>query len=523
MQAFESNSISMDRSQSLPTLRLFLAFPASLIIIFFLFRIICLNSHVLMVEEAYYWNYAQHLDFGYLDHPPMVAVLIKISSIFFGVSEFSVRIPALLCWIVTAWFSFKLTQLIQQGAGQYAVFLLSILPYFCMQSLVMTPDLPLLTCWSAVLYYSYRALVLNESFAWYPIGLWLGLGMLSKYTIVLLGPATLLYLALTPHARFWFFRKEPYFAIFIAILLFTPVIYWNASHEWASFVFQSSRRFHSPLVFSFHQFIAILILFLLPTGIVGLIQLYNSKISEPLISKINRRYLQIFTLIPLAFFGFFSLTHRVRLDWIGPGLLALIPWLALSIHHSIKDRKRWAMSSVLLFVCYLSMMLFIRYATPSMLAPKLLGKFIAWDHLSLDINHIASEIEQKTHKVPVIIPLDQYNIGSELSFYQEKLKREGQISTTYPIQGADIFGINSLMFHFWSDPSQLYGKPLILVSNHLHDLDTMDQNPHILKSSKLFKLWSYAQKKPTKISQYFYKIVEVRSQYLIESNIKTII
>lgn len=502
--------MSVDMTERQSTRRLLFTYSTSLIVIFFLFRVLCLNSHVLMVEEAYYWNYAQHLDFGYLDHPPMVAVLIKLSTLILGVSEIAIRIPALLCWMGMAWFSFKLTQLIHRGAGQYTVLLLSILPYFCMQSLVMTPDMPLLVCWAAALYYSYRSLVLNKSHAWYAIGLWLGLGMLSKYTIVLLGPTTLIYLAITPSARHWFFRKEPYLAVLIALLIFTPVIYWNAKHDWASFVFQSSRRFHSPMVFSFHQFLAILILFLLPIGLMGLVKLFYSKESTPWITQSNQRFLQVFTLVPLAFFGFFSLNHRVRLDWIGPGLLALIPWLAILIQNSVKEKKRWIVSSMILLTCYVSMMMFIRYATPAFLAPKLLGKFIAWDHLSLKMNAIANELEHKTHKTPVIIPLDQYNIASELSFYQEKLKSQGELSKTYPVQGGDVFGINSLMFHFWSDPSTLSGKPLILVSNNRHDFNMPEHNHRITQSSKLFKIWSYAQKNSIKITPYYYKIVEVK-------------
>ena len=66
----------------------------------------CVN---LIPEEAYYWNYAQHLDWGYLDHPPMVAWLIWISTNLLGKSEVSVRLPAYVAWIIAAFFMFRLT------------------------------------------------------------------------------------------------------------------------------------------------------------------------------------------------------------------------------------------------------------------------------------------------------------------------------------------------------------------------------------------------------------------------------
>ena len=55
----------------------------------------------LLQEEAYYWNYAQHLSTGYLDHPPVIALLIKAGTIIGGNTEFGVRIGALFCWIIT--------------------------------------------------------------------------------------------------------------------------------------------------------------------------------------------------------------------------------------------------------------------------------------------------------------------------------------------------------------------------------------------------------------------------------------
>src|ERR1700689_4841475 len=47
-------------------------------------------------EEAYYWNYAQHLDIGYLDHPSMVGWLVAAGTAVLGDTEFGVRIGGLL-------------------------------------------------------------------------------------------------------------------------------------------------------------------------------------------------------------------------------------------------------------------------------------------------------------------------------------------------------------------------------------------------------------------------------------------
>jgi dolichol-phosphate mannosyltransferase len=64
-------------------------------------RLLYAGSVELLPEETYYWNYSQHLDIGYLDHPPMVAWLIRLGTTIFGQSEFGVRAGALCCGAIT--------------------------------------------------------------------------------------------------------------------------------------------------------------------------------------------------------------------------------------------------------------------------------------------------------------------------------------------------------------------------------------------------------------------------------------
>ena len=104
-----------------------------------------------MPEEAYYWNYAQHLDFGYLDHPPMVAWLIWLSTFLFGDSEFSVRVPAFIAWIIAAVFMFRLTvNLCNRPAAFRSVLLFAVLPIYFGVGFFITPDAPLYAAWAAM-------------------------------------------------------------------------------------------------------------------------------------------------------------------------------------------------------------------------------------------------------------------------------------------------------------------------------------------------------------------------------------
>ena len=481
-------------------------------------RMVFIGFNGLLVEEAYYWDYAQHLDFGYLDHPPMVALLIKASLFVFGFHEYSVHLPAMICWLATAFFIFRLTELISKGAGWFAVMLLSILPFFFLQSVVTTPDPAVMVCWSAALYCLYRVLVLEEGRYWYATGVWLGLGLLSKYTIVLLGLPVLFYMATVPSARVWFTRKEPYIAAVLALIIFSPVIYWNATHEWASFAFQSVKRFNSPSSFALHKFIGLVLFVLTPMGVWGVWQLMRkTNCVGATINKNAQWFLQWFTVLPLAFFCFYSLNHLVKFDWVGPGLLAVIPWFACLMHktpHRIafsdNIRLGWFITVGVFLAIYCALISVVTFGVPEIAHKNFLKRYFAWGELSRALNAVASDIEAKTHIAPIFAPLDAYNISSELSFYQAMYKNQGSIQKVYPVIGRHIFNCNSLMYKYWDNGDNLSGKTLILITSELPDFEIRNVVAEVIDKSSLHIIWSYSERGHSKIQPFYYKVVEMK-------------
>lgn len=473
-------------------------------------------SNGLLVEEAYYWNYGEHLDFGYLDHPPMVALLIKASVLLLGLHEFSVHLPALICWVATAFYLFKLTELIVRGAGKYAVMLFSILPFFFMQSVVTTPDPPVMVCWSAALYYLYRSLVLDESRCWYVAGIWLGLGLLSKYTIVLLALPLFLYVCIEPTSRSWFARKEPYICALITLLLFSPVIYWNATHDWASFAFQSVQRFGSDSSFSVHKYMGLILFVMTPVGVWQFGQLFRKKelIDSGLKIK-TQRFLQLFTLVPIVFFGVYSLKYPVKFDWIGPGLLAIMPWFAVlsfNPNQAIKQnpRSNWFLTAAVLLFFYVGLISVISFGISDAIQKKFLTRYFSWRDLTADFYEVARRVESETNAAPIFAPLDTYNISSELSFYQALFFAQGKIPKIYPVVGRHIFNGPSLMYKYWFNGENLSNKTLILITTELDDFDILNVKAEVVEKSPQRMIWSHSQRGKEKIQPFYYKIVQMK-------------
>lgn len=496
-----------------------------------LLRLWSLGASNLLVEEAYYWNYAQHLDFGYLDHPPMVALLIKLSTIVFGTNEFGVRFTTLLCWLIAGVYSYRLTELIVPKQGRTAWLLLAMLPFFFVQSLIITPDQPLIACWSAALYYLYQSVVNDQKNAWYGVGIAVGLGMLSKYSIGLLGLSTLIYIGMVPRARGWLLRKEPYVALLIVCLLFTPVLYWNATHAWVSFIFQSTRRLQAKFQFTLHHFFGVILLFLTPAGLIALGKLWRPNADETAqLSYETRRFLQVFTLVPLAVFAWFSLSHPIKFNWTGPVFLAIIPWIALLIANaesqpqlkpfSLSDTVRWMrlqtwlITSAVLLVGYVGMLAAIIFGSPGHLHQHVLKKFIAWDDLTQQLHTVAEQIANDQHHTPVFVSLDLYNIASELSFYQKKLLNKHLIKEAYPVIGRQLLGGESLMYRYWdanTNKNTLSNVPLILVSNERRDFDNSAITSQISALTQPTLVWAHSQGKQQSVKPYYYQVVTLKT------------
>ncbi len=431
----------------------------------------CVN---LIPEEAYYWNYAQHLDWGYLDHPPMVAWLIWLSTTLFGKSELSVRLPAYICWLLAAVFMFRLTlNLYDKPAAFRAVLLLAVLPIYFGLGFFMTPDAPLWAAWAGSLYFLERALVAQERRSWWGVGLCVGLGMLSKYTIALLGLGTLTFLLIDRRSRRWFFRPEPYVAAIIAIVLFSPVILWNMRNQWMSFVFQGSNRWTGNYEFSLHLLVGTILLMLTPAGLLGVVQILLptrlGEASAEAIDPIGRKHLWsvTFTLAPLSVFVIYSLLFKPKLNWTAPIWLATIPLLAWNMAPALSQIKGWLAQFIarlwmptiiaLLFIHGL-FFYYISLGLPGagpMTAGRLFGE---WRVLANSVEDIKKRVELETGSEPVIVGMDKNFISSELSFY-DFADRDGTKNTG----GAHFFGGRSLMWAFWFPKSAAVGRNVLIV------------------------------------------------------------
>ena len=473
-------------------------------------RLIYSGQVELLPEETYYWNYSRHLAIGYLDHPPMVGWLISAGTAVFGDTEFGVRIGALFCGAVASFFLYRLTHnLFGEASALVALLLAQTLPFFFLAGMLMTPDAPLTAAWAAALYFLERALIGGRSEAWWRAGLCLGLGLLSKYTIGLLGLSMFVFMLLDSRSHRWFRRWEPYGAALLALAVFSPVIIWNYQNDWASFAFQTSRRLADRPQFALHKLIAGALVLLTPTGLVSatLLLVRRTHVVEGGDASVNKRgasvnkrdasvnkrdasvderdasvdearkwrLMQAAVGVPLAVFAIFSLRHEVKLDWTGAPWVAAIPALAYGIVHSAQAiqtglrawiRAAWTPTLAGLVLFYAGGLYYlvlgipgVGYSKHSELIP------VGWREFGARIHQLADDTEKASGNAPLIVGMDRYAIASELAFYAPD--RAKSVSET---TSAHLFGQVGLMYERWFPVDRQGGRTLLLVAWDRGDL-----------------------------------------------------
>jgi 4-amino-4-deoxy-L-arabinose transferase-like glycosyltransferase len=206
-------------------------------------RLILAANIPISFDEAYYWLWSKHLAAGYATHPPVVAILIRASTMLAGDREFGVRFLSVLLALPMSWAVYQAALTLFQNeriAASAAIFLNATL-MVAAGTIIVTPDAPLMLAAAFLLYFLAKVLRTGSARWWIAIGAVGGIALATKYNSLFFAVAIILWLILVPELRQWFARPPIYIAAAIAIAVFSPVLFWNAEHGWISFHKQFGR------------------------------------------------------------------------------------------------------------------------------------------------------------------------------------------------------------------------------------------------------------------------------------------
>lgn len=301
-------------------------------------------------DEFYYWCWTKDLQWSYYDHPPMTAVLMRLSTMIFGDTVFGFRVPACFASAFVLYVIARLTSF------QPFIWALLLSPLFTIGAVMMTPDSPLIMCWAAYLWWLvelHRRLTpsgsecpeelssmrftesaaakvsaneidpqvsitgqLHEvSLRWWLIGgVILGCGVLSKYTMAVAVPACFFSLIMSRQSwRKWLagYVLHGIIAFFVA----SPILIYNIGQGFEPLLFQWKHAAEKTPngMLSAAEFVGIQMLLFGTMPIVlfpWVCQRFLKLCQQPRLRACTCLYL-----LPLVFFLYKSTQTRVQGNW----------------------------------------------------------------------------------------------------------------------------------------------------------------------------------------------------------------
>ncbi len=369
-------------------------------------RLLLADKFGLGVDESHYLLYSRHLAWGYFDHPPMVAFLAALTTIF-GNSVFVVRLGPIICSAVSLVLLRYLALALyrDERVGFWATVLLQLMPYQHLLLVGLLPDATLNIFWCGTLLAVWQAVKSDKWPMWILTGLLFGGALLSKYHAALLALCLLGYFITSTENRIWLKKIQPYAAVMIGLIVFVPNILWNARHGWISYSYQLGQgsgegldpgKFltaiggqlgaWSPIIFGL------------------LIAVFIVIIRQPKISEADR--FAVWTSVPLfVFFCLMGLTSKILPHWTSVGwwtgsiAVAMVIMQKIQIGPSTKHWRRWsAAASVTGFV--MTALLYMVLFQP------IVGPVYNWARdFSLSLNQ----------KFPAVKPLAPFEPGFDIS------------------------------------------------------------------------------------------------------------
>lgn len=302
-------------------------------------RVVLATVTPLSFDEAYYWQWSRHLAWGYYDHPPMIAYLVASGTRLLGAHELGVRLVPLALTLATAWMIGRLARDYwgTMRAGLWAMACALFVPLFAVGGIITTPDVPLLFFWTATLLLALRALRRARTIDWLLAGTAAGLGLLSKYSMVLLLPALLLALLASSRGRQALKGVGPYVAMLSALVVVLPTVFWQFGEGGAGLLFQLQHGLGSgaggsiepPGAAGFARFLASQALLVTPLlfgllvwALVRAVREYPGAPAAPANTGLDRQVVRPFlvyaALVPAAAFALASFLAESGGNWSAP-------------------------------------------------------------------------------------------------------------------------------------------------------------------------------------------------------------
>ncbi|HYQ47461.1 MAG TPA: glycosyltransferase family 39 protein, partial [Thermodesulfovibrionales bacterium] len=393
-----------------------------LVLSFFRIAFIMTGPFDLSPDEAHYWEWSRRPDWSYYSKGPIIAYLIRIGTLIFGNTVIGVRAFAVVLSGLGSILLFRLgRELFDEKTGFAAALLIHATPLFSVFGILLTIDSPFIFCWLLSLYLFHR--IIREDgrtslLSWAMLGIAIGIGLLTKYTMVFFPFSAFLFMAVHNDSRKFLKTAGPYIALSVSAIMFSPVVLWNAAHGWVTLKHTAGQaHVREGLVLSIRSLgeflgsqFGVLTPVLFVMSFMALWKLRDSR---------EGSFLSWFSMPILSFFLLKSLQGKVQANWAMTGYLAnLIAFSASYIGgwNSLRRPVQLIISAAVVIALVATLVVHFpsAFRLPERFDPSL--RLVGWKELGREASMAYQELSGQG---PAFIFSDSYQVAGELAFYME--------------------------------------------------------------------------------------------------------
>jgi 4-amino-4-deoxy-L-arabinose transferase-like glycosyltransferase len=433
-----------------------------LIAFFTVVRLAVSPSFGLGVDEAHYFLYAKYLDLSYVDHPPLVGWFHAPIYYLFGTSEFLVRLPAIILFALTTYLLYQFTAALS-GSRQIALLAaLAVNSSFLFNALsfMLLPDSFLYPLMLLVIFTIKKMETSPEPKYFIFLGLLLGLAGLAKYTAILFVPPLVAYFIIKRRYDL-LVSKQMLLAAIIALLMVSPVLYWNIQNDFVSFRYQTGHVMGSSSIDMKAFFTSLVAQFGSYSPFLFLIAFYGFFKSF----RDNNDWIRLALLFGgaiLIFFLYTSLRETALPHWNSPFYLLFIPIGVYYLSRPVRNKKKIFLNVSIGFSLIVTLLLYAELGGKFFRFPDYQSPFrdiYGYDAMAAGANKILKENKSAKQALAVT----NWTVGSRMTYY----------ALPY---GMEVFVIDKRVdqFDFWQKQSPI-GYDLLFVNTRF-DREDIDKS-----------------------------------------------
>jgi membrane-associated phospholipid phosphatase len=434
-------------------------------------------------DEAYQWLWSKHLAPSYYSKPPLIAYTQFLGTSLWGDTVFGVRffspvIAAILSLLVLRFFARE----VNARAGFFLVLIVSATPLTSAGALLMTVDPLSVLFWTAAMLAGWQAVQERGTTRdWLWVGLWMGLGFLSKYTELLQFLCWAVFFVLWRPARKHLRRPGPWLAVGVNLVCALPVLIWNAQRDWPTVTHLAQNagadRPWQPTLQFLGEFLGGELGALNPVFFVATIW---AGIAMWRRHRHNPMLVYFFSMGAPLFLAYLlhSFRSNVQANWIAPSVLPL--FCMMVIFWDARGRlgvtavQKWLTAGLAL-----GFPLVILAHNTDLIA-KLTGRYLPvnldllhrvrqWDTTARAIGQVRERLLSEGK--PVFIITDHYGMAGQVSFY---LPEARAVIRETPLVYCRSSAVPENQFYYWQGYAPRKGENAIYVL----ELSRKNPEPH---------------------------------------------